>query len=350
MNNILVTNINLLPPNEVTDGPDRRPIYAYELAGNELDGSGSLIDDRYENIHRVGNSKDGYTFNITASLQKQFNRNFFARASYSYGDAYAVNDGTSSQLNSIWDGMEHVYGANNLTLSRSDFSMGHRFLLSLNYRKEFFDNLATSVSLFWEGVSGRPFSYVINDSDVMIGENGDVNSLMYIPVTASELTFVGTPAEQAEQAAQLERYISSSDYLNNNRGEYAERNATRAPFESVMDLKIQQELFGNVFGREQKLSLSLDIFNFTNLIGEIFDVELGQRYAVGSQVQPIEFEGYVDPDGTLNSDPSDDFVPTYSFNLPSDVTSEEDLFDRQVQDFGTYSSRWQMQFGVRYTF
>lgn len=344
MNNILVTNINLLPPNEVTDGPDNRPIYAYDITtSNELDGAGSLIDPRYQNIHRVGNTDNGYTYNITGSLQKRFNRNFFASAAYSYGDAYAVNDGTSSQLNSIWDTMEHTFGANNLRLSRSDFALGHRFLLNLNYRKEFFDNLATSVSLFWEGVSGRPFSYVIDDSDAMIGENGDVTSLMYIPVTASELTFTGNPAEQAAQAAQLERYISSSEYLNNNRGEYAERNATRAPFESVIDLKISQELFGNVFGREQKLTLSLDIFNFTNMIGEIFDVELGQRYAVGGQVRPIQFAGYQDPD-------NGDFTPVYNVNLPGDVTSEQDLFDRSIQDFGTYSSRWQMQFGVRYTF
>lgn len=344
MNNILITNINLLPVNETMDGPDNRPIYAYDITSrDELDGSGSLIDDRYENIHRVGNTKDGHTYNITASLQKQFQRNFFAKVSYSFGDAYAVNDGTSSQINSLWDGVEHVDGANNISLSRSDFSMGHRFLVNLNYRKEFLDNLATSISLFWEGVSGRPFSYVISDSDAMIGENGDPNSLMYIPNDASELTFEGTPAEQAQQADQLEQYISSSDYLSDRRGKYAERNGSRAPFESVIDLKIQQELFGNIFNRQQKLTLSLDIFNFTNLLGEIFDVEWGQRYAVGSQVQPIEFEGYQDPQ-------NGDFTPVYSFNLPDDVTSEEALFDRSIQDFGTYSSRWQMQFGVRYSF
>ncbi len=343
MNNIMVTNVNLLPPNETMDGPDNRPIYAYQINGDELDGSESLIDGRYGNIHRVGNAEDGHTYNITGSLQKRFRNNFFAKVSYSYGDAFAVNDGTSSQINSLWDGMEHVYGANNITLSRSDFSMGHRFLINLNYRKEFFNNLATSVSLFWEGVSGRPFSYVISDSDVMIGENGDPNSLLYVPTSASELEFTGTPAEQAQQAARFERYISSSDYLNSKRGEYAERNATRAPFESVIDLKVQQELFGDLFNRRQKLTLTLDIFNFSNLLGQIFDVELGQRYAVGSQVEPIEFEGYRDAG-------NGDFTPVYSFNLPEGVNSEEDLFDREIQDFGTYSARWQMQFGVRYTF
>jgi outer membrane receptor protein involved in Fe transport len=344
LNNILVTNINLLPPNEVMDGPDNRPIYAYDITSrNELDGGGSLIDGRYENIHRVGTTNKGYTYNFTASLQKQFGRSLFANVAYSYGDAFAVNDGTSSQINSLWDGVEHVYGANNIGLSRSDFSLGHRFIVSLNYRKEFFDNLATSISLFWEGVSGRPFSYVISDSDAMIGEAGDPNSLLYVPNSAFELTWTGTPEEQAAQAAAFERFISSSDYLNSRRGDYVERNGSRAPFESIIDLKIQQELFGNVFNRQQKLTLTLDIFNFTNLIGQIFDVELGQRYATGSQIRPIEFEGYTDPQ-------NGDFTPTYSFNLPDTFTSEEDIFENNLQDFGTYSSRWQMQFGVRYSF
>lgn len=343
LSNINIKNINLRPLNETMDGPDNRPIYAYEFNGDNIDPQGTLIDDRYSNIHRVGNTSKGYTYNITASLQKRFRDNFFAKVAYTYGDAYAVNDGTSSQLNSIWDGVEHVYGANNVGLSRSDFSTGHRFILNLNYRKEFLNNLATSISVFWEGVSGRPFSYVIGGSDEMIGENGGSTALMYVPSTASELTFVGSQGEQLAQAQKLERFISSSDYLNSRRGEYVNRNGSRAPFESIIDLKIEQELFANILDRKQTLSLTVDIFNFTNLLGEMFDQEWGKRYSVGSQVAPIRFEGFQDPQ-------NGDFTPTYQVTLPDNVNSEEDLFDRDIQDFGTYSARWQMQVGVRYTF
>jgi outer membrane receptor for ferrienterochelin and colicin len=343
LDNINITNINLRPQNETLDGSDNRPIRAYGFDDDDISSQASLIDGRYGNIHRVGNTDKGYSYNVTASLEKRFSETFFAKATYTYGDSYAVNDGTSSQLNSIWNGVENVNGSNDLDLTRSDFSTGSRFILNLNYRKAFFGNLATSISVFWEGVSGRPFSYVIGSSDLMLGENGDPVGLFYVPEQASDLTFSGTAQEQAAQAAALEEYISSSDYLSDRRGQYAERNGSRSPFESVIDLKIKQELFGNAFGRTQKLEVTLDIFNFSNMLGEAFGFDWGQRYSVGSQIQPVRFQGFQDPE-------NGDFTPTYSENLPGNVTTEGGFFDRDIQDFSNYSSRWQMQLGVRYTF
>ena len=130
LKNINVTNINLKPANGTLDGPDNRPIWIPENFDNES----QLIDDRYTNIHRVGNTDRGYSYNISARVQNAFenvlvdNNRLKIDASYSYGDSWVVNDGTSSQINSLWDGVEHVNGANNLELSRSDFSTGHRVL------------------------------------------------------------------------------------------------------------------------------------------------------------------------------------------------------------------------------
>jgi len=344
INNIAVENVNLLPPNETLDGPDNRPIFYYLDENGDFSERNGLIDQRYDNIHVVGNTSDGYAFDITTRLQKAFDFGLQMTGSYTYGDSYAVNDGTSSQINSIWRGTENVFTSNNPTVSRSDFSLGHRVLLSMTFKKQYFSNLATTVSLFLEGQSGRPFSYTIDNSDDMISENGIDASLLYIPTTASELTFDGTPAEQAAQVAALERFIESSDYLNSNRGEYADRNGSRAPFETIIDLKIEQEVFANVFNRNQKVEVTLDIFNFTALLGDIFNQDSwGARYDVGN-VELIEFERFQDPE-------NGDFTPVYSLNFdPSSTPTEQDFFEDEIQDFGTFGSRWLMQFGVRYTF
>jgi len=354
LNQISIENVNLKPANETLDGPDNRPIYAYrDPSTGEYNPSFNFIDQRYTNIHVVSNTRDGYTYDVSATLRKTIGDNMRTRVSYTYGDAFGRNDGTSSQLNSIWRFQEHVNGANNLPLSRSDFALGHRITASLVYRQEFLNNLATTISLFYSGQSGRPFSYIIDQSENLVGEGGDDASLMYIPRSAFNLTWSGTPAEQQAQAAAFDKFIRSSEYLNKNRGEYAERNASRAPFENIIDLKIEQELFGTVMDRSQKLELTLDIFNFTALLGDIFDTDWGTRYNVPfGTFSPIEFEGFVDPDGT-DANPNNDFEPIYSLDLPGNVETEEDMFKSNIKDLSgapTYGSRWLMQFGIRYTF
>ncbi len=338
MNNILVENVNLKQQNATLDGPDNRPFYNYS-------GSDRFIDSRYSNIHVVKNTSDGHAYDFTAQLRKNFNKNFSANVAWTYGDSYVVNEGTSSQINSLWQYQEHVNGANNLDLSRSDFSMGHRVTASLNYRKEFFNNLATSVSIFYEGTSGRPMSYVIDGSEFMINENGADASLIYIPEDASNLSWAGSPAEQQAQAEAFDQFIESSDYLSSRRGQYAERNASRTPFESIIDLKIKQELFADLMNREQKLEFTLDIFNFTSLLGDLFDKSWGTRYSIGANsYDPIEFTEFEDPD-------NGNYTPVYSLNYNSDqVETVDDMYQQNVHDFGTYGSRWLMQFGVRYTF
>ena len=182
----------------------------------------------------------GYAYDITTRLRNTY-RDVLASgssiavdASYTWGDSWVVNDGTSSQINSLWDGVEHVNGANNPDLSRSDFSLGHRVLARFRYRQAFSENIAASLSVVYDGQSGRPFSYVIDNSDDMVNENGDPNALMYVPQTASELTFQetevnGVTVSPAQQAAALDQFIRENEYLSDQRGGYAERNGDRTP-------------------------------------------------------------------------------------------------------------------------
>jgi hypothetical protein len=82
--------------------------------------------------------------------------------------------------------METVNGRNYTSLSTSDNDLQHRITTyqKFNYAK---NKTATTVSLFYNGQSGIPYSYVYQNS--MINDNGQAGEnfdLIYIP-TASEL-------------------------------------------------------------------------------------------------------------------------------------------------------------------
>ncbi|MFO8098417.1 MAG: TonB-dependent receptor [Salinibacter sp.] len=373
LQNVLVTNVNLRPPNETLDGPDNRPIWA----PSEFDDSASpyaieedqRIDARYANIHRVGNTDRGYSYNITTRLRKTFegvvteNSGLRTDVSYTYGDSYSVNDGLSSQVNSLWDGMEHVNGANNIGLARSDFSTGHRVLGRFSYRQQIGDQFALTTTLIYDGQSGRPFSYVIDNSENMVQERGEANSLVYVPGQAENLTFGEVDPDDGPvitselQAQALDRFISNNDYLSDRRGKYAERNGDRTPWEGVFDLNLRLEVFQNLLGRQQSLEVTANVFNFSSMLGDVFGTDWGERYAGAGQVNLTSFREFEDPD-------NGDYTPVYTAQEVIDsvedtdgdgigdevqVMDQEDMFN-EIRTGSSYSSQWQMKFGVRYNF
>jgi len=371
LKNVLVTNVNLRPPNETLDGPDNRPIWApsqYGPGNSEFTQAGDVrIDTRYSNIHRVGNTSRGYSYNLTTRLRKTFegvpSQNSAIRTdfSYTFGRSFAVNDGLSSQINSLWDGVEHVNGANNIGLAESEFSPGHRILGRIGYQQQFGNAAAATLTLIYDGQSGRPFSYVIDNSDVMVQERGEINSLFYVPRSASALTFAETEVQgltvtPEQQAAALDEFIRSNDYLSTKRGEYTGRNADRTPWEGVFDLNFRLQIFQQLLGRRQSVELTANVFNFSSMLGDVFGTDWGERFIGAGQVNLTQFQSFEDPD-------NGDFTPRYTVQIldvadtDGDGTADEfrgalgqeEIFDKR-RTGSSYSSQWQMKFGIRYNF
>lgn len=145
LNNIVYTNINTdteVGFNWTGTGGDDRPVYTR-----------SNIDNTYSAIYLASNTNEGYTYNLTASLAKAFNFGLDAALSYTYGDAQALSEGTSSQNSSQWRGQNNTDGRNTPLLGRSDFALGHRVLASLTYKLDWNQakNVSTSITLLYEG-------------------------------------------------------------------------------------------------------------------------------------------------------------------------------------------------------
>ena len=328
LNNVVYRNVNLRPSTESLEGTgDTRPIY------NRRDE----IDDTYGRIIWADNTNEGFTYNISASVTKPFDNGFTGMIAYSYGMAKTIFDGTSSQNSSQWRGLNTIRGRNiDQPLAVSDFAAGHRVIGAFSYRHDWNEakNAGTTISLFWESLQGNPYSYIY-DSGNLTNEDSRERSLIYVPRDQNDIVLVddvGGAGTAAEQWAALDAFINADDYLKDRRGQYAERNASRAPFSNIMDLKIMQDFSMMIGEKRHSFAISFDIFNFGNLLNE----DWGRRPFVLSQFEVLNFEGF--QDGTN--------IPTFTFPGVDDNDPSSGFFD----DAGLSSSRWQMQVGLRYRF
>ncbi len=328
INYLRYQNLNLKPSTEnLTGGEDNRPLF------DQFDE----IDSKYTGIYLASNTNEGYAYNFVASLNKPFDNGLSATLSYSYGDAYSLFDGTSSQNNSQWRGFFNENGRNNEgEAMRSNFSAGHRVMAQVAYAMEYAGFMSSEIGLIFNGQSGRPYTYVAGAfNDSFVNDGGfDFNELAYVPSDAADLNIVATSDYTvAEQVDALNAFINDRNGLEDYKGGYVERNTDRTPFEAIIDLRFLQNFFidmGN--GKRNTLQFSVDIFNFTNLLNK----DWGRRYF-------MSFGTYSLYNVSLNG-------TTPEYTVPSDIMEGRDPWEGNVIDSGFRSSRWQMQLGLRYIF
>lgn len=328
-------------------GVDKRPRYTTTSTNPTSSGynSAGRIDSGYDEIIKVENTNEGYSYNFVAQLTKQFDRGFSGSLAYSFGDSKDLNSGTSSVAYSNWRYVNNINGLNNLPETRSNYSAGSRIVGMVSYRTEYLGGMmATQVSLFYNGQSGQPISYRYNGD---LNYDGTANDLIYVPRNQSEINLVsytvGTGADQItvtpeEQWASLNSFIEGDDYLKERRGQYAERNGSRMPFQSQFDFRILQEFGIRAGSATNKIQLSFDIINVSNLLNR----DWGKQYTLLNQeFALINYLGLTDTDPTDGVD--------YSSNTPR-FTYNPALTNGDAWAASDFFARWRAQFGIRYIF
>ncbi len=221
-NNVNFINLNRqVDPTFTFTGVDQRPRY---YSGRR--------DANFDEIVKFENTNLGYSYNFVAVLQKQFDKGFNAQVSYTYGKSTDLNSGTSSVAYSNWRYVNNVYGLNDLRLTRSNFDLGSRITGLVSYKIEYLNKmLATQISVYYNGQSGQPISFIYNGD---MNNDGTSNDLIYIPAALSEINLIpitgANPVTVDAQWKALNDYIMGDKYLRKHRGEYAERNAARLIF------------------------------------------------------------------------------------------------------------------------
>ena len=158
--------------------PDGRPDYG-----------GRKVSGDFTNVILLENTGKGRQFNLTLRLRKGENTSFmpglFGSVAYVFQDAEDINSGRSSRAISNWQYNE-TDDPNGETTATSDFEVRHRVLATGSWKFELGGGHATTVSVFYEGSAGDPYSYMYADDVNGDGIRG--NDLAYVPAGRSDVS------------------------------------------------------------------------------------------------------------------------------------------------------------------
>ena len=272
------------------------------------------------------NSRKGHADYVTLQVKKPFTPEWFGSVGLVVGRATDVNSGTSSQASSNWSSRA-VYNPNENVAARSNYDISRRVIASLTWQHKFFGDYTTSVSAFYDGHTGQPYSWVFgNDAN---GDRVIGNDLVYIPRPGDVLFTSNTTAQQIQQ---FYDYIKADSYLSSHQGQVARRNGVNSPWVNEVDLSFRQEIPGLFKGN--KGEIRFDVYNFTNLLNKKW-----------GQVQDIGYPFNRDLAYFAGVDPA---TGKYVYALPTSGGNYRPetytLEDRTAQ------SRWALYVTLRYTF
>jgi hypothetical protein len=328
VNGLYYTNVNLVEPTQTFSGPDNRERFP--------GGSANRIVSKIDNAVVLKNQNVGYSYNISASIERPMSNGFYAKAGYNYGVARNTVDPGSIAFGS-WNNNQHSGNPNRPSVAFSNFSSGHRVFAATSYTNK----AGTTFSLFWEGFNPGNASYVYSGD--MNGDGGTSNDLIYIPNNTGEMNFEqftasGRTFTVADQQAAWDAYINQDEYLSKNRGKYAERGGVFLPMIFRADFSMSQDIVKNIGKSKNTLQFRIDILNVGNL--------LNKNWGVGQQLissSPIVFRS-VDANG----------VPVFRLRNNGNVLLGESapgqLDGKSFQQTLTGSDVFRIQFGVRYSF
>jgi hypothetical protein len=215
----------------------------------------------YTNAIVLTNTDKGRSENFTVSLEKPWADNWYAKVAYTYGSSDEVNPGTSSVALSNWNN-RIVVNPNEDVLRTSNYEISDRLTASFSYRFEFFgENAPTTITGFYEGRYGRPYSFVYSNDANGDGQGG--NDVFFVPAMGS-VAFTADSSAADQQA--FWDYLRTTPGLAGRANEFSEINGQKSPWRNQIDVRISQDLpLG--FGKT-KAQLFLDIENFGNLLNK----------------------------------------------------------------------------------
>jgi hypothetical protein len=294
---------------------------------NRVPGTAALFDGRPIFVRKVTslsdvvlltNTDEGSQWSVSGKLERPFRNGLYASASYIYGRAKSINDGTSSQALSNWRFVYVPGDINNAPLAFSNFDVRHRINAAVSWDVKVFRHAGAVLSLFYNGQAGRPYSVLFNTDVNADGTIG--NDLIFVPANVSEvLVRNGTPE-------QLEAFIAGDAGLSAHRGEIVPRNASRSPWTHTLDFRAAV----NVPWGRRRLEITADVLNLLNLI----DSSKGRfTFTSNQNISPIQYAGIDTATG----------LPIYNI-----ATIASPTFNKFTTD--DLRSRWQAQLGLRVRF
>jgi hypothetical protein len=318
---------------------DGRPIYGELGCAADPATTDPIADCRDINNFDIlmTNSDKGTNHSYSLSLAKDWDWGSFGELyttlSYTHQDAETVSDALSSTPTSLI-GREQTFDRANPRLGRSSFETEDRFNATFTWRKDFFgDLLPTTVSLFVQSQSGKPYGYTYNAPSVALGDtfggnepiDDDDTQLQYVPTGPSDPTVIFDPGFDL---AAYEALIERESCLSKSRGRITTQNACNSRSTTRVDMRLTQEIrLPNMgFLDESSFRIFVDIENLGNLINDDW-----------GRVQQISF-------------PFTKQVVTLDQDLGPNGELIYNSFRDEDEEVSNLASLWKIQLGVSFNF
>lgn len=307
-------NLNL---RQTGTGPDGRAIYGDRTKTYGLVSNSQFASTSFTDVYLLKNTGKGQATHATISLHRPLRHHWGASLSYTRGASSDVSPVTSSTAATNYSTRASL-DPNDERLGTSNYEIRDRVLASLTVKFALVKKFDTKITLYYEGRSGRPYSF-ITSNDV----NGDAseydNDLLYVPSGRDDPKVRWASASQADA---FFAYVDRNPALKRFAGRVAARNSERSYYQHRYDLKFAQEI--PLHGR-LKSELFFDILNLANLL----DDDWGRVYAANFPYGLAVVDAKYDP-------VANQYV--YRFTGAKEQTLQASL------------SRWQLQGGVRVKF
>lgn len=315
----IVRSLDLIPAGTAPDG---RQLYG----GNPFNGNYVLTNT----------DEKGSALTLSAAIRKEYDNGVDWSLAYAYNDAEDVNPMTSSVAFSNYNNITSS-DIQNPGLATTNYQTKHRFTSSVTYRKDFFEDLTTTFSMFASIQEGRPFSYTFtNCDDTRNGqrcENLDVvpfvsfnddssRHLLYVPTGPNDPLVTYGPGFDTNA---FFNFIEENG-LDRYAGGIAPRNAFSDDWWTKIDLKIKQEFPG--FRDGDRASAFIVLENALNFVNSDWGVLKQHGFPGAASVVDVNF-----PDGATNQ---------YVYNNFSSDANEG------FTNAG--ASLWEIRFGFNYDF
>ncbi len=307
---------------QVGTAPDGRPIYNREDRGNFDIG--------------LTNDPRGSAKVFTLKVDKTFDSGFDFYGAYTFTDSEDVNPATSSTATSNF-GRIAVSDRQNFSLATSNYEVRHRFILNMNYVKEFIDGYDSRFAIFVTSKSGRPFSYTYDQAsssrDIPFGGGAEFErrdrQLIYVPTQGDSVMCYtgcivgGNATASAVTEAEFLEFLSETG-LDKYAGQIAPRNSQKNPWITTVDFRFTQEIPGIMEGH--KGLFTFDIQNLTNLLNNKW-----------GRLDQVSF-------------PSLSTIGRVSITDDNRYVLTRNNLDAEPWNFQSLASVWKIRLGVRYEF
>jgi len=354
---LFVDNMNLRP---TTVGVDGRQLFA----GATTSSPTAPIIPGFGNVIRTRNVHEGYTDATALVLDRPMKNGWMYNIAYTHTHATEAQTLNSSTANSQWQ-FNAVFNQNAVEVARSDYGVKDRVGIAVGKEFRFKKDWVTTISMYYEGRTGVPFSYVYSNDLNKDGFNA--NDLVTVPTGPNDPRFdfggpQGTSAFYSTQMTDTQK-TAYFDFLQQSglskfAGGHTVRNAFTTPWQNRLDLHVEQDLpLGRLpYIHKVKLTVFADFLNFGSWFNRhLFNYTqlLNQTSTNGGQVRQLGAATY-GPDGRIRPTFNDGSTVVLSTDSAGHIVFGPNVDPTTAASSSviraTNGSTWRIQAGARLSF